>query len=87
MLDVLRVGDIPELPLAVDDPDILMWAEREERILVTEDRHTMANHLRGCKPADWMVRDSGAFPTHVTPFQGLAAGWMASRLRGLTEPG
>jgi hypothetical protein len=44
-LDVVRVGDPPDLPLAVDDPAILLWAERESRILVTEDRHTMAHHL------------------------------------------
>ncbi len=45
-LDVVRVGDIPTLPLEIGDPEILLWAERESRILVTEDRHTMANHLR-----------------------------------------
>jgi hypothetical protein len=45
-IDVVRVGDPPDLPLAVDDPAILLWAERERRILVTEDRHTMGRHLR-----------------------------------------
>jgi hypothetical protein len=45
-LDVVRVGDSPDLSLAADDPAILLWAEHESRILVTEDRHTMANHLR-----------------------------------------
>jgi hypothetical protein len=45
-LDVVRVGDTPELPLAIDDPEILVWAERDERILVTEDRHTMVSHLQ-----------------------------------------
>jgi predicted nuclease of predicted toxin-antitoxin system len=44
-LDVVRVGDLPDLPLAADDATILAWAERERRILVTEDRHTMAGHL------------------------------------------
>jgi hypothetical protein len=46
LLDVVRIGDSPDLPFSIDDPDILVWAEREMRILVTEDRHTMANHLR-----------------------------------------
>jgi hypothetical protein len=46
VLDVVRVGDTLELPLEIGDPEILLWAERESRILVTEDRHTMANHLR-----------------------------------------
>ncbi len=44
-LDVVRVGDSLDLPLATEDPAILLWAEHEARILVTEDRHTMANHL------------------------------------------
>ncbi len=45
MLDAVRVGDIPELPLGSDDPAILVWAEREKRILVTYDPRTMAGHL------------------------------------------
>jgi hypothetical protein len=45
-LDVVRVGDTLELPLHIGDSEILLWVERESRILVTEDRHTMAGHLR-----------------------------------------
>jgi hypothetical protein len=45
-VDVVRVGDTLELPLHISDAEILLWAERESRILVTEDRHTMAGHLR-----------------------------------------
>ena len=45
-LEVVRVGDAPDLPLAADDAAVLLWAEREGRILVTEDRHTMHGHLR-----------------------------------------
>ena len=26
-VDVLRVGDLPDLPLGTSDPDILIWAE------------------------------------------------------------
>ena len=44
-LDVVRVGDLPDLPLGSDDAAILQWAESTGRILVTEDRHTMAGHL------------------------------------------
>src|SRR5262249_7068347 len=44
-LDVVRVGDPPDLPLGSDDPDILLWAERQERILITEDVHTMPGFL------------------------------------------
>ena len=45
-LDVVRVGDTPDLPLGADDQELLVWAERSGRILVTEDRHTMGRHLR-----------------------------------------
>jgi hypothetical protein len=45
-LDVVRVGDSPDLPLAIDDSALLRWAEREGRILVTEDRQTMPRHLQ-----------------------------------------
>jgi hypothetical protein len=44
-LDALCVGDLPELPLGAEDPDILMWAEAHERILVTFDKSTMPGHL------------------------------------------
>src|SRR4051794_11582418 len=44
-IDVTRVGDEPELPIGVSDPDILLWAEREQRILVSEDKSTMPGHL------------------------------------------
>ena len=44
-VDAVRVGDPSELPLGSDDPTILLWAEREGRILLTEDVHTMPGHL------------------------------------------
>jgi hypothetical protein len=44
-LDVVRVGDLPDLPLGSADLEILIWAERESRVLVTEDRKTMARRL------------------------------------------
>jgi hypothetical protein len=44
-IDTQRVGDPPDLPLGSSDPDILIWAEREGRVLLTEDVHTMAGHL------------------------------------------
>jgi hypothetical protein len=44
-LDVTRVGDEPDLPLSVSDPQILLWAERENRILISADRKTMVAHL------------------------------------------
>ncbi len=45
LLDVVRVGDAPDLPLGATDPDVLGWCERENRILVSFDRSTLAGHL------------------------------------------
>jgi hypothetical protein len=44
-LDVLRIGDISELPLGANDSEILAWAESARRLLITEDRHTMGQNL------------------------------------------
>ena len=44
-LDVVRVGDPDELSLAATDPEILVWCERENRILVSFDKATLAGHL------------------------------------------
>ena len=62
-LDVVRIGDAADLPLGSDDPDILVWAERENRILISVDRRTLASHLanhiaqgRRC-PGIFQVRD------------------------------
>lgn len=44
-VDVVRVGDPADLPRRSLDPDILLWAEREGRILVTLDKNTMPGHL------------------------------------------
>jgi hypothetical protein len=44
-LDFVRVGDPLDLPLGSLDSDILLWAERENRILVSRDGTTMPGHL------------------------------------------
>jgi hypothetical protein len=44
-LDVLRVGDPADLPLGTLDPALLLWIEREQRILLTLDHDTMPGHL------------------------------------------
>ncbi len=44
-VDVVRVGDPPDLPLGCLDPAVLAWAEREGRILVSYDKDTLAAHL------------------------------------------
>jgi hypothetical protein len=38
-----RVGDWPAPSLGTDDPDLLLWAEREGCIMVSCDRQTMAS--------------------------------------------
>jgi hypothetical protein len=44
-LDCVRVGDPPDLLLGSDDADILIWAEREGRILLSLDKRTLSGHL------------------------------------------
>jgi hypothetical protein len=44
-IDAARIGDPSDLPLGTDDSNVLLWAERDGRILVTEDGHTMPGHL------------------------------------------
>lgn len=44
-LNVVRLGDSDVLPLGTEDPEILLWAERHGRILVSVDRGTMSRHL------------------------------------------
>jgi len=44
-LDAVRVGDPPDLPLGIPDPAILLWAEREQRILITYDSDSIPEHL------------------------------------------
>jgi hypothetical protein len=49
---VFRVGDSPDLPLGIDDPDILQWAEQKGCIVVSCDRQTMARYFRDHIDAD-----------------------------------
>lgn len=45
VIDAVRVGDHPDLPLGSADPEILLWAEAADRVLVTRDKRTIATHL------------------------------------------
>jgi hypothetical protein len=45
-LDVLRIGLPGAPPTGTLDPDILLYCEREQRALVTENRSTMPDHER-----------------------------------------
>ena len=41
VIDVVRVGDPVDLPCGTKDPDLLLWAQREGRVVVTWDRGSM----------------------------------------------
>ncbi len=44
-IDIVQVGDPPDLPRGTLDPDILLWAERERRLFVTRDVNTVPSYL------------------------------------------
>lgn len=44
-LDVVAVGDRDVLPKGTPDPDILVWAERAGRVVVSVDYNTMPGFL------------------------------------------
>lgn len=44
-IEAVRVGDPPDLPLGTDDRELLAWAEREGRIVVSLDGGTLPSHL------------------------------------------
>jgi hypothetical protein len=45
LLDMVRVGDPPDMPLSSKDPDILAWAELSGQVLVSRDKRTMIADL------------------------------------------
>jgi hypothetical protein len=63
-IDATRVGDSVDLPLGCSDPDILAWAERADRIIITEDAATfpaeLVAHLRSgqTSPGVFVIRPS-----------------------------
>ena len=70
-LDVIRVGDPRDLPLGSIDAEILGWCEREDRILVSFDKTTMARHLANHlqtgrhSPGVFMLRRGSRLPPLV----------------------
>jgi hypothetical protein len=77
-IDTVQVGDPPDLPSGSADPDILIWAEREGRILVSFDRSTLpiflADHLQAGhhSPGVFLIR-RGATLRDVSDFLVMAA--------------
>ena len=46
VLQAVRIGGPPDLPLGSDDPTILLWAEREGYVLLSQDAKSLPGHLR-----------------------------------------
>lgn len=44
-IDVVRVGDQDTLPLGTRDPDLLLYLERAQRTLITDNRDSMPGHI------------------------------------------
>lgn len=44
-IDAVRVGQFAAPPTGAPDPDNLIWAEGEDRILVSRDHNTLRQHL------------------------------------------
>src|SRR5207253_5878946 len=72
-LDVVRVGDLPDLPLGSKDSDILTWAQVRGRILVSRDESTMKTHFQDhlhqgqTLPGLFIIRRRTTLP-HVVSF-------------------
>ena len=70
-LDVVRVGEISDLPLSTSDEQILIWAEDAERILITQDKNTMPGHLENHlasgrhSPGVFMLRPACSIPSII----------------------
>lgn len=77
-LDVVAVGGTADLPLGIDDASMLVWSEREGRIVVSEDRSTLprflAEHLTAghSSPGVFLVRRETSIP-ELIEFLVLAA--------------
>jgi hypothetical protein len=76
-IDVVRVGDSPDLPLQSPDPDILIWAEQNGRILISADKRTMVGHMadhlaNGCHSPGVIVLKSKSNRAFVSDLTAIA---------------
>lgn len=77
-IDVVQVGDLADLPLGAEDPEILIWAEREEWILVSSDLSSLpiflSDHIKGGthSPGVFLVKHRSSL-AEVLDFLVLAA--------------
>src|SRR5262245_11627549 len=71
VIDFVRVGGPPDLPRGTPDPEILLWAEREGRILVSLDKRTLPGHLADHlqaghhSPGIFIVRQHASIPSVI----------------------
>jgi hypothetical protein len=45
-IDILRIGEPNTLPFGSLDPDVLVYLERSQRLLITDNRASMPEHLQ-----------------------------------------
>ncbi len=45
LIDAERIGDPRDLPLGTKDPEVLIWADENERIVLSRDFRTMPGHF------------------------------------------
>ena len=45
LIDAVRVGDPLDLPIGSPDPDNLIWAEANGRLLISFDKRSLPGHL------------------------------------------
>ncbi len=69
-MDVKQVGDDQVPPLGTLDPELLIWAEANKRILISQDRRTLGGHLIS-HLAQGHVSD-GIFITRAMPLVEIA---------------
>src|SRR6266446_803978 len=71
-VDFVCVGDPPDLARGTPDPVVLLWAEREGRVLVSLDKSTLPGHLTAHlqaahhSPGVFLVRPSSTIPQVLT---------------------
>src|SRR4051812_26837616 len=78
VIDCVCVGDFSNLPRRSTDPQILRWAERQDRLVVSFDKKSMPRHLRDHlaaghhSPGIFLVRRTASFKD-VLSFLAVAA--------------
>jgi hypothetical protein len=59
-IDILRVGESNAPELGTQDPDVLRYLELSQRLLVTDNRASMPQHVEFCQVVEALC-DVGTF--------------------------